>query len=58
MFGGKIQQIKFKYYGFSIEAVLNKLFMAKIAKESEGCYTVKAETFGKGILMWLLRLKS
>ena len=54
MFGGEIQHIEFKYYGSSIEAVLDKLPMAEIAEESEGCYTVKAETFGKGILMWIL----
>ena len=28
--------------------------MAKVVEEKEGVYTVKAETFGKGILMWLL----
>ena len=44
MFGGEIQHIEFKYYGSSIEAVLDKLPMAEIAEESEGCYTVKAET--------------
>lgn len=54
MFGGEIQQIKFKYYGPSIEAVLDKHPMAEIVEESAGYYTVKAETFGKGILMWLL----
>ena len=54
MFGGEVQRIEFKYYGPSIEAVLDKLPMAEIVEESDGCYTVKAETFGKGILMWLL----
>lgn len=54
MFGGEVQQIEFKYYGPSIEAVLDKLPMAEIVEESDGFYTVKAETFGKGILMWLL----
>lgn len=54
MYGGEIQQIKFKYYGPSIEAILDKIPMAEIVEETEGVYTVKAETFGKGILMWLL----
>ena len=54
MYGGELQQVEFKYYGPSIEAVLDKLPMAKVVEEKEGVYTVKAETFGKGILMWLL----
>ena len=28
--------------------------MARVVAEKEGVYTVNAETFGKGILMWLL----
>lgn len=54
MFGGEIQIIEFKYYGPSIEAVLDKLPMAEVIEEKEGYYTIRAETFGKGILMWLL----
>ena len=54
MWGGEPQQVEFKYYGPSIEAVLDKLPMAEVVEEKEGVYTVKAETFGKGILMWLL----
>lgn len=54
MYGGELQQVEFKYYGPSIEAVLDKLPMAKVVEEKEGVYTVKAETFGKGILIWLL----
>ena len=54
MYGGELQQGEFKYYGPSVEAVLDKLPMAKVVEEKEGVYTVKAETFGKGILMWLL----
>lgn len=54
MFGGEIQNITFKYFGKSIEAVLDKLPMAKAEEESDGVYTVRAEVFGKGILMWLL----
>lgn len=54
MWGGEPQRVEFKYYGSSIEAVLDKLPMAEVVEEKEGVYTVKADTFGKGILMWLL----
>ena len=54
MYGGEPQKIEFKYYGPSIEAVLDRLPMSEIIEETEGVYTVRAETFGTGILMWLL----
>ena len=54
MYGGEPQQVVFKYYGLSIEAVLDRLPMARVTEEVDGVYTVKAETFGKGILMWLM----
>ena len=54
MYGGELQEVEFKYYGPSIEAVLDKLPLARVIEEKERVYTVKAETFGRGILMWLL----
>ena len=53
MYGGKLQRVKFKYSGPSIEAVLDRLPTAKILDEEDGVYTVSAEVFGKGIEMWL-----
>jgi len=53
MYGGKLQKIKFKYSGSDINAVLDRLPTAKVLGESDGVYTVSAETFGKGIDMWL-----
>ena len=53
MFGGKLQKTKFQYSGLSIESVLDRLPTAKIIKEENGVYTIEAETFGKGIEMWL-----
>lgn len=53
MYGGKLQKVKFKYSGTSIEAVLDRLPTAKILSEEDGVYTVSAEVFGKGIEMWL-----
>ena len=53
MYGGKLQRIKFKYFGNDIDAVLDRLPTAKILKEEEGVYTFSAEVFGKGVDMWL-----
>lgn len=53
MFGGKLQKVKFKYFGMSVEAVLDRLPTAKVIAQEDGAYTVTAEVFGKGIEMWL-----
>jgi len=53
MYGGKLQKVKFKYSGSSIEAVLDRLPTAKILSEEDGVYVVSAEVFGKGVDMWL-----
>lgn len=53
MYGGELQRVKFKYYGESVEAVLDRLPTAKILAEEKGVYTISAEVFGKGIDMWL-----
>lgn len=53
MYGGKLQQIQFRYTGPSIEAVLDRLPTAQIVDQDDSGWTVKAEVFGKGIEMWL-----
>ena len=53
MYGGKLNRIKFKYVGPSIEAVLDRLPTAKITGQDEEGWFVEAEVFGKGIDMWL-----
>lgn len=53
MYGGKLQTIRFRYSGMSVESVLDRLPTAKILSEENGVYTIEAETFGKGIEMWL-----
>ena len=53
MYGGKLQHIKFRYTGPSIEAVLDRLPTARIVAEDENGWTVEAEVFGKGIEMWV-----
>ncbi|MEQ2443489.1 WYL domain-containing protein [Pseudoflavonifractor sp. CLA-AP-H29] len=53
MYGGKLQQIKFRYTGPSIEAVLDRLPTAQIIQQDEAGWVIAAEVFGKGIEMWL-----
>ena len=53
MYGGKLQKVKFKYKGSSVEAVPDRLPTAKILDKGDGVYTISAEVFGKGIDMWL-----
>lgn len=53
MYGGKLQKVKFKYKGNSVEAVLDRLPTAKILEEKDGIYIISAEVFGDGIYMWL-----
>ena len=53
MYGGKLERIRFKYTGPSIEAVLDRLPTAEIISQDENGWTVEAEVFGKGIEMWM-----
>ena len=53
MYGGRLQRIRFKYTGPSIEAVLDRLPTARIVEQNESGWTIQAEVFGKGIDMWL-----
>lgn len=53
MYGGRLERIKFRYTGPSIEVVLDRLPTAKIVEQDENGWTVEAEVFGKGIDMWL-----
>lgn len=53
MYGGKLRKVKFKYFGYDVDAILDRLPTAKILAEKDGVYTIGAEVFGKGIDMWL-----
>lgn len=53
MYGGRLERIRFKYIGLSIEAVLDRLPTAEIVSHDEEGWTVEAEVFGKGVEMWL-----
>lgn len=60
MYGGKLRTVKFKYKGYSVESVLDRLPTARILSEepldgdsARTVYTLSAEVFGNGIDMWL-----
>lgn len=53
MYGGKLEKIRFRYTGPSLEAVLDRLPTARVLKEDAEGWDVEAEVFGKGIEMWL-----
>ena len=54
MFPGKLVTLQFKYSGPNVEAVLDRLPTATIKSKKDGTYTIEADVYGKGILMWLL----
>ncbi len=54
MFAGELIKVRFKYYGLSIDAVLDRLPTAKIIEKTDEYYMVEAEVYGKGIVMWLM----
>ena len=53
MYGGKLQRVKFRYTGQSLEAVLDRLPTAEIISHDDTGWVITAEVFGKGIDMWL-----
>lgn len=53
MYGGRLQKIRFRYTGPSIEAVLDRLPTAEILSQDDSGWTISAEVFGKGIEMWM-----
>ena len=54
MYSGELMRVKFRFYGGSAEAALDRLPTAKIVSKQPGWYEIEAEVFGKGIIMWLL----
>ena len=54
MQSGEAMTIKFKFWGDSLDAVLDKLPTAKVVGHDGKKAIVEAEVFGRGIKMWLL----
>ena len=51
MYGGKLQKIRFRYTGPSLEAVLDRLPTAKVLAEDDDGWDVEAEVFVSGFEM-------
>lgn len=54
MYAGELIRIQLKFYGENPEPVLDRLPTAQIIEQKEHEYTIRAEVYGKGIVMWLL----
>lgn len=54
MYGGEKIAVKFKFWGSSLQAVLDRLPTAEVLGQDENNkYLIQAEVFGDGIKMWL-----
>ncbi len=53
MYGGKLETIRFRYTGPSLEAVLDRLPTAEVMSTDAQGWVIRAEVFGKGVDMWL-----
>ncbi len=58
MYAGCLTRVQFCYRGTSVDAVLDRLPTAKVIHTEQvgekTHYTINAEVYGKGVLMWLL----
>lgn len=54
MYGGEKIHLQFRFWGASIDAVMDRLENAEKKKLPDGSYLVKAVVYDKGIKMWLL----
>ncbi len=53
MYTGKLKNVKFKFKGPSLEAVLDRLPTAQVISQVDGISTISVEVYGDGIDMWL-----
>lgn len=55
MYSGPKKRIEFEFSGPSLEAILDRIPTAKVIKRDDEnkVYTISAESYGDGILMWL-----
>lgn len=53
MYGGRLQKVKFKFYGEDPEFILDRIPTAQILSREDGYMVISAEVFGDGIEMWI-----
>ena len=56
MYGGEVMKIQLRYTGHAVENLLARLPMAEVKQHDENGWILNVETFGEGIMMWLLGL--
>ena len=54
MYAGDLMNVKIKFYGDNPEPILDRLPTARVIEQYEHEYTIEAEIYGKGCIMWLL----
>lgn len=54
MYPGRLMRVQFRYSGKSPSSILDRLPTARILSKDETGYLIEAETYGTGIVMWLL----
>ena len=54
MYPGRLQNIRIRYTGASVDAILDRLPTAKVLSQDHGAAIIEAEVYGNGIVMWLL----
>lgn len=53
MYSGKLRRVTFEFKGPSVEAIMDRLPTARVLSHKEDVYTIVAESYGEGVLMWL-----
>ena len=54
MYPGKLEKVKFRFSGSSVEPILDRIPTARVVKTFKGGFLLEAEAYGKGLLMWML----
>lgn len=54
MYSGPLLRIRFKYWGRSLDAVMDRLPTARVVSNEGNISVFEAEVYGRGIKMWLL----
>ncbi|XWN52194.1 WYL domain-containing protein [Anoxybacillus flavithermus] len=54
MHPGELMKITFRYWGSSLQAILDRLPTAEVVGNDGQAFIIEAEVYGRGIKMWLL----
>ncbi|MGG3962791.1 WYL domain-containing protein [Geobacillus stearothermophilus] len=54
MHAGELIKITFRFWGSSLQAILDRLPTAKVIGKDGDAFVIEAEVYGRGIKMWLL----